>query len=84
MSAETQFYLLAVPAVIVLGLSKGGFTGLSSLAMPMLSLVISPIWAAAIVLPVLIVQDWVSVCSTGQLMPNPDDRVARFPCARYR
>jgi uncharacterized membrane protein YfcA len=61
MSGEMQFYLFAVPAVIILGLSKGGFTGLSSLAMPMLSLVISPVKAAAIVLPVLIVQDWVSV-----------------------
>ena len=61
MSGEMGFYLVAVPAVIVLGLSKGGFTGLSSLAMPMLSLVTSPIRAAAIVLPVLIVQDWVSV-----------------------
>src|SRR5271166_330553 len=61
MPGELQFYLIAVPAVIVLGLSKGGFTGLSSLAMPMLSLVISPVRAAAIVLPVLIVQDWVSV-----------------------
>jgi uncharacterized protein len=61
MSGEMQFYLVAVPAVIVLGLSKGGFTGLSSLAMPMMSLVISPVRAAAIVLPVLIVQDWVSV-----------------------
>ena len=61
MSGELQFYLVAVPAVIVLGLSKGGFTGLSSLAMPMLSLATSPIRAAAIVLPVLIVQDWVSV-----------------------
>ena len=39
MSGELQFYLIAVPAVIVLGLSKGGFTGLSSLAMPMMSLV---------------------------------------------
>jgi uncharacterized membrane protein YfcA len=61
MSGEMQFYLAAVPAVIVLGLSKGGFTGLSSLAMPMMALVISPVRAAAIVLPVLIVQDWVSV-----------------------
>ena len=61
MSGEMEFYLVAVPAVIILGLSKGGFTGLSSLAMPMLSLVISPVRAAAIVLPVLIVQDWVSV-----------------------
>ena len=56
-----EFYLVAVPTVIVLGLSKGGFTGLSSLSMPMLSLVTSPVRAAAIVPPVLIVQDWVSV-----------------------
>ncbi len=61
MSGEMEFYLVAVPAVIVLGLSKGGFAGLGSLAMPMLSLVISPVRAAAIVLPILIVQDWVSV-----------------------
>jgi uncharacterized membrane protein YfcA len=61
MSGELNFYLVAIPAVILLGLSKGGFTGLSSLAMPMLSLVTSPVRAAAIVLPVLIVQDWVSV-----------------------
>src|SRR5271166_6605182 len=61
MSAQTQFYLVAVPAVIILGLSKGGFSGLSSLAMPMLSLVASPVRAAAIVLPILVVQDWVSV-----------------------
>jgi hypothetical protein len=49
------------PGVIILGLSKGGFSGLSSLAMPMLSLAASPVRAAAIVLPILIVQDWVSV-----------------------
>jgi len=61
MSAQMQFYLVAVPAVIILGLSKGGFSGLSSLAMPLLSLVDSPVRAAAIVLPILIVQDWVSV-----------------------
>src|SRR6202167_4987750 len=61
MSAQTQFYLVAVPVVIILGLSKGGFSGLSSLAMPLLSLVDSPVRGGAIVLPILIVQDWVSV-----------------------
>src|SRR5271157_2038806 len=61
MSGELQFYLVAVPAVFLFGLSKGGFSGLSTLAMPMMSLVASPIRAAAIVLPILIVQDWVSV-----------------------
>ena len=39
MSGKLQFYLVAIPAVILLGLSKGGFSGLSTLAMPMLSLV---------------------------------------------
>jgi uncharacterized protein len=61
MSGELQFYLVAVPAVILFGLSKGGFSGLSSLAMPIMSLVASPVRAAAIVLPILVVQDWVSV-----------------------
>ena len=54
-------YAAAIPAVALLGLSKGGFSGLSSLAMPLLALVVSPVKAAAIVLPILIVQDWVSV-----------------------
>ena len=59
---DPLFYAVAVPAVILLGLSKGGFAGVGALAMPMLSLVMSPVQAAAIVLPILIVQDvvWVS------------------------
>lgn len=61
MSGEKQFYLVAIPAVILFGLSKGGFSGLGTLGVPMLSLVASPVRAAAIVLPILIVQDWVSV-----------------------
>jgi len=46
---------------VLLGLSKGGFSGLSTLAMPLFALAISPVKAAAIILPILIVQDWVSV-----------------------
>ena len=61
MLIDWTFYLAAVPAVILVGLSKGGFSGLSMLAMPLLSLVVSPVRAAAIMLPILIVQDWVSV-----------------------
>ena len=59
--SDMAFYLTAVPAVILLGLDKGGFAGLSSLAMPLLALVVSPVKAAAMVLPILIVQDWVGV-----------------------
>ena len=61
MSGEMQFYLVAIPAVVLFGLSKGGFAGLGTLGVPMLSLVASPVRAAAIVLPILLVQDWLSV-----------------------
>jgi uncharacterized membrane protein YfcA len=61
MIANTDFYLVAVPAVILWGLSKGGFAGLSALSLPLMALVMSPLRASAIVLPILIVQDAVSV-----------------------
>jgi uncharacterized membrane protein YfcA len=55
------FYAVAVPAVILLGLAKGGFTGLGALSLPALAFVINPVQAAAILLPILIVQDVVGV-----------------------
>lgn len=61
MLSDPLFYALAIPAVILLGLSKGGFAGVGAIAMPLLALRISPVQAAGILLPVLIVQDAVSV-----------------------
>jgi uncharacterized protein len=61
MSSTMAFYLAAVPAVVLLGLSKGGFAGLGTLAVPIMALAISPVKAAAIMLPLLLVGDWVSV-----------------------
>jgi len=58
---DPVFYALAVPAVILLGLGKGGFSGLGAASLPMIALTISPIQAAAILLPILIVQDVVGV-----------------------
>ena len=55
------FYLIAVPAVIALGLSKGGFAGVGQMATPMLALVMPPLEAAAILLPIMIVQDATSM-----------------------
>ena len=55
------FYLAAIPAVFVLGFAKGGFAGIGVLAMPIMVLVVSPLRAASIMLPVLIVQDAVSL-----------------------
>jgi len=52
------FYLVAVPAVLIVGIGKGGFAGgLGILAVPMLALVSSPIQAAGIMLPILCVMD---------------------------
>jgi hypothetical protein len=61
MITDPLFYALAVPAVIMLGLAKGGFAGAGAAAMPLVALAISPVQAAAIVLPILIVQDVVGV-----------------------
>jgi uncharacterized membrane protein YfcA len=55
---DPRFYLLAVPAVLILGVSKGGFGGgLGSLAVPLVAIVVSPIQAAAVLLPILCVMD---------------------------
>ena len=61
MSESALFYALAVPAVILLGLSKGGFAGLGALSLPLMALAIDPVRAAAILLPILIAQDAVGV-----------------------
>ena len=63
MIQDPIFYLLATPAVILLGFSKGGLAGVGSLALPLLVLVIDPVQAAAILLPILIAQDIVGVWS---------------------
>ena len=61
MITDLMFYAAALPAVTLLGLAKGGFAGIGLLALPLLTLTISPLQAAAITLPILLVQDVVSV-----------------------
>ena len=52
------FYAIAVPAVLLLGLSKSGFgSGFGSLAVPMMALAVTVPQAAAILMPVLLVMD---------------------------
>lgn len=58
---EPLFYIVATFVVVLVGLAKGGFAGLGSAAMPLLVLVMDPVRAAAMLLPILIVQDVVSV-----------------------
>ena len=58
---DPWFLTASAVAVILLGLSKGGFAGVGALGTPLLALVIGPVEAAAIILPILIVQDVVGV-----------------------
>ena len=62
MISDPVFYAIAVPAVVVVGLSKGGFLGgLTIVGVPLLALVIAPVQAAAILLPILIAMDTIGV-----------------------
>lgn len=56
--AELTVTLLAV---FVVGLSKGGLGGMSLMGVPLMALVMPPVTAAAILLPVLVIMDIVSV-----------------------
>jgi hypothetical protein len=81
MTPEWQFFLLAaIPAVVLIGLSKGGFaSGIGMLGTPLVALVASPVEAAAILLPVLLAMDavglwtWRSLCTwrvVRQMLPG--------------
>ena len=62
MISEPLFYVAAIPAVLLFGISKGGFGGgLGMLAVPLMALVVSPVQAAGILLPLLCAMDIVSV-----------------------
>lgn len=60
---DLVFYAVAGFAIITLGLAKGGFAGLGAASVPLLALVMDPVRAAAMLLPILIAQDAVSVWS---------------------
>ena len=58
---DPLFYLLAFPAILLLGLGKGGFAGVGMISTPLLALTMPPLQAAAILLPILLCQDVISV-----------------------
>src|SRR3954454_25307581 len=58
---DPLFYLLAIPAITALGLGKGGFAGVGMISTPLLALTMPPLQAAAILLPILLCQDAISV-----------------------
>lgn len=59
---EPFFYAVSIPAVILVGLSKGGLGGaMAIIGLPLMALAMPPVQAAAIMLPILIVMDWASL-----------------------
>jgi uncharacterized membrane protein YfcA len=55
--ADPSFMAVAVIGVCLLGISKGGFLGLGVMALPLMSLFVPPLQAAAIILPTAVAQD---------------------------
>ncbi len=64
MITDPLFYLCAIPAVLIFGMAKGGFGGgIAVVSVPLMTLTISPVTAAAILLPILLVMDAVAIWS---------------------
>ena len=78
--ADPSFYAVAVPAVMLVGLSKGGFGGaMGFVGVPLMALVMSPVQAAAILLPILVLMDIVSLWTWRGVY---DRRILRHHAAR--
>ncbi len=62
MTESILFYVLAFLAILIAGIAKSGFGGgLGVLSVPLMALVISPVQAAAILLPVLCLMDLMNI-----------------------
>ena len=58
MLSDPWFFAVAIPAVILFGISKSGFGGaFGAISVPIMALAISPVQAAAILLPILCLMD---------------------------
>ena len=59
---DIYFYFIASIGVILFGISKGGFAGpIAILSLPIMTLAMSPVMAAAILLPVLLIMDVIAM-----------------------
>ena len=62
MISDPLFYAACIPAVLMFGIAKGGFGGgLGIVSVPLMSLVMSPVQAAGILLPILCLMDLLSL-----------------------
>ena len=73
---DGYFYAVAVPAVLLLGISKSGFgMGFGALAVPLMALAVSVPQAAAILMPVLLLID---ILGLAALRKDYDKALFRF------
>ena len=62
MIEDPRFYLAAAVAVLIAGIAKGGFGGgMAVVSVPLMATVVSPVQAAAVMLPILMVMDVVAI-----------------------
>jgi hypothetical protein len=60
---DPKLMAIAALAALMVGLSKGGFGLLGAVAVPLMALVMSPVKAAALLLPIFVISDWVGLWS---------------------
>ncbi len=62
MIVDPWFYVAATVAVLIVGIAKGGLGGgIGVVAVPLMSMTVSPAQAAAIILPILLVMDALAI-----------------------
>ena len=72
---EAHFFAIACLAAVFVGLSKGGLPVIGTLGVPTLALMISPVKAAALLLPLYVLTDAVSVWLYRRHFSAPNLRV---------